>query len=72
MSLLFGSCYGIYLPPIRRSRIFNLLHARATAVVGGEEKGKRTRTSREFHNIHMLNGKTRAASESNGGSFLYS
>ena len=34
-SLLFGSCYGIGMPPIRRSWIRNLLHASATAVVGG-------------------------------------
>ncbi|KAF5184062.1 hypothetical protein FRX31_026351 [Thalictrum thalictroides] len=42
-SVLFGSCYGIGMPPIRRSWIRNLLHASATAVVGGEVNGKWTR-----------------------------
>lgn len=40
----FGSCYGIGMPPIRISWIRNLLHASATAVVGGEVNGKWTRT----------------------------
>lgn len=34
-SLLFDSCYGIGMPPIRTSWIRKLLHASATTVVGG-------------------------------------
>jgi hypothetical protein len=68
----FGSCYGIGMPPIRSCWIRNLLHASATDVVGGEVNGKWTRTSRKFHNIHIRNGKTRAPSECNGESYLYS